>query len=103
MTKHILVVLLLAATSSFASAEDLTSKEMKDSPGVTGGGTTANPTAKPGLRQPVGEGDEGAGRDRRRNDSGPDSKTGLRQPVGEGNEGCPWRLEVILKNPQGCR
>jgi hypothetical protein len=47
MTKHILAVLLLAATSSFASAEDLTSKEMTDSPGVTGGGTTANPTAKP--------------------------------------------------------
>ena len=103
MTKHILAVLLLAATSSFASAEDLTSKEMKDFTGRDRRRNDSKPDGKARLRQPVGEGDEGAGRDRRRNDSKPDSKTGLRQPVGEGNEGCPWRLEVTLKDPQGCR
>ncbi len=47
MNKLILAIALLAATGSFASAEDLTSKAMKDLPGVTGSGATGNPTAKP--------------------------------------------------------
>lgn len=40
--------LLLAASATLAIAgEDLSDKVMKDNPGVTGGGSTANPTAKP--------------------------------------------------------
>jgi hypothetical protein len=43
-----LAALFLAATTTFAFAGgDLQEKEMKDNPGVTGPGTTANPTAKP--------------------------------------------------------
>lgn len=43
-----LAALMLAASATFAFAEgDLSDKVMKDNPGVTGGGTTANPTAKP--------------------------------------------------------
>ena len=50
MNKTILAALALIATasfSSFASADDLSAKAMKDAPGVTGAGTTAAPTAKP--------------------------------------------------------
>lgn len=43
-----LAALLLAASATFAFAGgDLQEKEMKDNPGVTGPGTTSNPTAKP--------------------------------------------------------
>lgn len=47
MNKFILALALVAAASSNAMADDLATKAMKDSPGVTGAGTTANPTAKP--------------------------------------------------------
>ncbi len=54
MTKTLLVAVLLAASSSIALAQppvpqdgSLTGKAMHDLPGHTGGGTTANPTAKP--------------------------------------------------------
>ena len=47
MNKFILALALLAAASTSSFADDLATKAMKDSPGVTGGGTTANPTAKP--------------------------------------------------------
>ncbi|MDX2308435.1 MAG: hypothetical protein NW216_09375 [Hyphomicrobium sp.] len=39
-------ILALSSALAFAGG-DLQEKEMKDNPGVTGGGTTANPTAKP--------------------------------------------------------
>ncbi len=43
-----LAALLFAATSTVAFAGgDLTEKAMQDSPGVTGAGSTTNPTAKP--------------------------------------------------------
>jgi hypothetical protein len=43
-----LTALLLAASTTLAVAGgDLNEKVMEDNPGVTGGGTTANPTAKP--------------------------------------------------------
>lgn len=43
-----LAAVLLAASTTFAFAGgDLTEKAMEDTPGVTGSGTTANPTAKP--------------------------------------------------------
>jgi hypothetical protein len=47
MNKIILAAIVLVATSFGASAEDLTTKVMKDNPGVTGAGITANPTTKP--------------------------------------------------------
>lgn len=49
MVKPFLAVMLFASSSSFAFAQDndITTKEMKDHPGVTGGGHTAKPTAKP--------------------------------------------------------
>lgn len=43
-----LAAVLLAASTTFAFAGgDLSEKAMQDSPGVTGAGTTSNPTAKP--------------------------------------------------------
>jgi hypothetical protein len=43
-----LAAFFLAASTTFAFADSgLSDKVMKDSPGVTGAGTTANPTAKP--------------------------------------------------------
>jgi hypothetical protein len=48
MKVYPLAALLLAASTTFAFAGgDLSEKVMEDNPGVTGGGTTANPTAKP--------------------------------------------------------
>ena len=50
MTKAAIAALLLAASTSFAFAADdssLSGKAMKDSPGVTGGGSTDMPSAKP--------------------------------------------------------
>jgi hypothetical protein len=47
MNRFILATLLVAASHSLASARDLSTKVMQDNPGVTGGGTTANPTVKP--------------------------------------------------------
>ena len=47
MNRIILATLILAATHSFASARDLSTKVMQDNPGVTGAGSTVNPTAKP--------------------------------------------------------
>lgn len=47
MKAHILAVALLGLASSVASADDLSTKAMKDHPGESGAGTTANPTAKP--------------------------------------------------------
>jgi len=48
MMKPFLAVTMLALSASFAfAADDLSTKEMKDNPGVSGGGGTANPTAKP--------------------------------------------------------
>ncbi len=43
-----LAAVILAASTTFAFAGgDLTEKAMQDNPGVTGAGSTANPTAKP--------------------------------------------------------
>ena len=47
MNRIILATLILAASHSFASARDLSTKVMQDPPGVTGVGATSNPTAKP--------------------------------------------------------
>ncbi len=47
MNRIILATLVLAASHSFASARDLSTKVMQDNPGVTGSGATINPTAKP--------------------------------------------------------
>lgn len=47
MKTQILAALLLALTSSVALAENITEKAMRDHPGNTGAGSTANPTAKP--------------------------------------------------------
>lgn len=48
MRTSFLAAMLLAASTSLAFAGgDLAEKVMEDSPGVTGAGTTANPTAKP--------------------------------------------------------
>ncbi len=50
MMKPFLAAMVLALSTSVAfAAEDsnLTTKAMKDLPGNSGGGTTANPTAKP--------------------------------------------------------
>jgi hypothetical protein len=47
MNRIILATLILAASHSFASARDLSTKVMQDNPGVTGAGSTVNPTAKP--------------------------------------------------------
>lgn len=46
-THLIAAALIVAASSSFAQAENLTEKAMHDHPGHVGAGTTANPTAKP--------------------------------------------------------
>ncbi len=47
MKKFILALALLAAAGGNAFAEDLSTKVMKDTPGVTTGGSTVDPTAKP--------------------------------------------------------
>ncbi|RUP10811.1 hypothetical protein [Hyphomicrobium sp.] len=49
MQKPFLAAIVLALSSSFAFADDsgITSKAMKDHPGVSGSGSTATPTAKP--------------------------------------------------------
>lgn len=47
MKKFLFAALLLATAGSPSFADDLSEKAMKDNPGVTGGGTTANPTQKP--------------------------------------------------------
>lgn len=51
MSKPILVAVILALSSTVALAEpnedSLSGKAMRDNPGHTGGGTTANPTKKP--------------------------------------------------------
>ena len=47
MKTHILAAIIFAASSSLAIAQNATEKAMKDHPGHTGAGTTANPTAKP--------------------------------------------------------
>jgi hypothetical protein len=48
MNKLLLAAAFVAATGFSAIADDsLPAKAMKDSPGVTGAGTTADPTAKP--------------------------------------------------------
>lgn len=47
MNRIILATLILAASHSVASARDLSTKVMQDNPGVSGAGTTSNPTAKP--------------------------------------------------------
>jgi hypothetical protein len=49
MKTRILAALVIAASATLAFAEDgnVTTKAMKDLPGNTGAGTTANPTAKP--------------------------------------------------------
>jgi hypothetical protein len=47
MNKFILAFALLAAAGTNSFADDLSTKAMKDAPGVTGGGATANPIAKP--------------------------------------------------------
>ncbi len=47
MKSIILAVALLATGSTLVFADDLPAKAMKDSPGVTGPGMTAMPTAKP--------------------------------------------------------
>ncbi|MBA4132764.1 MAG: hypothetical protein C0519_15245 [Hyphomicrobium sp.] len=47
MNRFIFAALVLAASHSFASARDLSTKVMQDNPGVNGSGVTANPTAKP--------------------------------------------------------
>lgn len=47
MNRIVIATLILAASHSFASARDLSTKVMQDNPGVTGGGQTTNPTAKP--------------------------------------------------------
>ena len=49
MKTHILAAIVFAASSSLAHAQNATEKAMKDHPGHTGAGTTANPTAKPDL------------------------------------------------------
>ena len=43
----IVALLALGFSASYATAEDISDKEMKDNPGVTGPGPTADPTAKP--------------------------------------------------------
>ncbi len=47
MNRIILATMIVAASHSFASARDLSTKVMQDNPGVSGPGTTSNPTAKP--------------------------------------------------------
>ncbi len=47
MTSRAIALVLLALSSSYAFAEDLSGKVMKDTPGVTSGGATIAPTAKP--------------------------------------------------------
>ncbi len=47
MNRIIIATILLAASHSFASARDLSTKVMQDNPGVTGAGSTVSPTAKP--------------------------------------------------------
>lgn len=49
MLKPFLAAMVLALSSSFALADDsgITTKAMKDHPGVSGSGATATPTAKP--------------------------------------------------------
>ena len=47
MKKLILAAALLFAGNAGAYADDLATKAMKDAPGVTGAGSTSNPTAKP--------------------------------------------------------
>jgi hypothetical protein len=47
MMKPFLTATILALSASVAFADDLSTKEMKDNPGVSGGGSTASPTAKP--------------------------------------------------------
>lgn len=43
----LVALLVMASTGITYAGGDLAEKEMKDSPGVTGAGVTANPTAKP--------------------------------------------------------
>jgi hypothetical protein len=48
MMKPFLAATMLALSASIAfAADDLSTKEMKDNPGVSSGGSTATPTAKP--------------------------------------------------------
>ena len=47
MKTRALALALFALSSSYAFADDLSAKAMKDAPGVTGAGTTSNPTVKP--------------------------------------------------------
>lgn len=47
MKKFIILAALLAAGSTATLADDLSTKAMKDAPGVTGNGATTNPVAKP--------------------------------------------------------
>lgn len=47
MKSRALALAVLAFSTSYAFADDLSDKAMKDAPGVTGGGTTATPTVKP--------------------------------------------------------
>jgi hypothetical protein len=47
MRKFILAAALLAATATGSYATSLSDKVQMDNPGVTGGGATANPLAKP--------------------------------------------------------
>jgi hypothetical protein len=43
----IVALLALGFSASYAAADDLAEKEMKDNPGVSAPGPTADPTAKP--------------------------------------------------------
>jgi hypothetical protein len=47
MKTRALALVLLALSSSYGFADDLSDKAMKDTPGVTGAGTTVDPTVKP--------------------------------------------------------
>jgi hypothetical protein len=56
MKLPILTAIILAASASFAmAADDITDKVMKDNPGVTGDGTTANPTSNPDNKSLTGK------------------------------------------------
>lgn len=50
MNRILLATLILATSYSLASARDLSTKVMQDNPGVSGAGTTADPTAKPDTK-----------------------------------------------------
>jgi hypothetical protein len=47
MKQLLIAALLLTSAHTIAYARDLSTKVMQDNPGVTGGGSTFNPTAKP--------------------------------------------------------